>query len=360
MNMVKKLTRSNREIFIEILKDPDRKPLFQIFSECLDLLFTYREMPVHYISRYLFKKQVTNIKDYIPNNILGKIPSHFNDQKAKEVLDNKLYFDLFFTQFNISTPKVLMYNHRKTFIVGTKVVEINNIEDFKIILEEIFRNNPAYSSIIIKKTYASSSGSKIFKLFRYINDIKPKVMEQLFSEVLKSEFLFQETIKQHPVLNGLNDSCLNTIRIDTFIDSEGKIDIISAYLRLSISNCHVDNISSGGCGVGVDIQTGKLKKYGYGIVQTCGVEIFTEHPLTKTVFENFTLPFFTEVKELVVKAASLVPVLRLVGWDVAIGESGPVLIEGNSDYDTSGNDLADEGYRSNTVYRKVLKEIRYL
>lgn len=358
--MVKKLTRSNREIFVEILKDPDRKPLYQIFSECLYLLFTSREMPVHYISRYLFKKQVTNFKDYIPNKMLGKIPTHFNDQKAKEVLDNKLYFDLFFTQFNISLPKILMYNHRKTFIVGNKVVEVNNIQDFKILLEEIFKQNPAYSSIIIKKTYASSSGSKIFKLFRYINDIDPAVMEELFSEVHKSEFLFQETIKQHPVLNDLNGSCLNTIRIDSFIDSQGKIDIISAYLRLSISNCHVDNISSGGCGIGVDIQTGKLKKYGFGLVQTCGAEILTRHPLSKTIFEDFTIPYFAEVKELVVKAASLVPGLRLVGWDVAIGESGPVLIEGNSDYDTSGNDLADEGYRTNPVYRKVLKEINYI
>jgi hypothetical protein len=240
------------------------------------------------------------------------------------------------------------------------VFEVNNIQDFKTLLVEIFSHNPAYNSIMIKKTYASSSGSKIFKLFRYINDIDPAIMEELFSEVHKSEFLFQETIKQHPDLNVLNDSCLNTIRIDSFIDSQGKIDIISAYLRMSISNCHVDNISSGGCGIGVDIQTGKLKKYGYGLVQTCGVEILTQHPLSKTIFEDFTLPYFTQVKELVVKAASLVPSLRLVGWDVAIGESGPVLIEGNSDYDTSGNDLADEGYRTNTVYRKVLKEINYI
>jgi hypothetical protein len=358
--MANNLTRSNREILIEILKDPDRKPLYQIFSECLYLLFTYREMPVHYISRYLFKKQVTNYKDYIPNKLLGKIPTHFNDQKIKEVLDNKLYFDLFYRQFNIPLPKILMYNHRKTFTVGNKVYVINNIQDFGTLLEEIFSQNPAYTSIIIKKTYASSSGSKIFRIFRHIDKLDPAMMEEIFSEVHKSEFLFQETIKQHPVLDELNASCLNTIRIDTFIDSEGKIDVISAYLRMSICNCHVDNISSGGCGIGIDLQTGKLKKYGYGLVQTTGVQILTEHPISKTIFENFPIPFFTQVKELVVKVAGLVPGLRLIGWDVAVGESGPVLIEGNSDYDTSGNDLADEGYRANTIYRKVLKEFNNL
>jgi hypothetical protein len=90
------------------------------------------------------------------------------------------------------------------------------------------------------------------------------------------------------------------------------------------------------------------------------VEILTEHPISKARFENFTIPLFNQVKELVIKAAGLVPVLRLVGWDVAVSESGPVLIEGNSDYDTSGNDLADEGYRANNVYRKVLQEMNYL
>ena len=54
------------------------------------------------------------------------------------------------------------------------------------------------------------------------------------------------------------------------------------------------------------------------------------------------------------------PGLRIVGWDVGIGETGPVLIEGNSDYEITGNDIADGGYRANPVFRKVLRELNYL
>ena len=129
---------------------------------------------------------------------------------------------------------------------------------------------------------------------------------------------------------------------------------------MSICDSHIDNISSGGCQVGIDLQTGKLKKYGYSLIQTVGVEVMTEHPITGTVFEDFSLPYFSQIKELAIKTARLMPGLRLIGWDVAIGESGPILIEGNSDYDLSGNDLADEGYMANNVFRKVLKEISYL
>ncbi len=54
------------------------------------------------------------------------------------------------------------------------------------------------------------------------------------------------------------------------------------------------------------------------------------------------------------------PGLRIVGWDVGIGETGPVMIEGNSDYEITGNDIADGGYRANPVFRKVLRELNYL
>lgn len=54
------------------------------------------------------------------------------------------------------------------------------------------------------------------------------------------------------------------------------------------------------------------------------------------------------------------PNLRLVGWDVGIGESEPVLIEGNSDYGINSNDMAYGGYLTNPVFRKVLKEIGFL
>ncbi len=177
--------------------------------------------------------------------------------------------------------------------------------------------------------------------------------------MIQSGYLFQETVSQHPELIKLNSSCLNTIRIDSFIDKDGEINIISAYLRMSINNSCIDNISSGGCQVGINLETGKLKKLGYGPIKTHGVKVLIEHPGTKIVFENFIIPFFPQVKELVIKAAGYMPGLRLVGWDVAIGESGPVLIEGNSDYDLSGNDLSYGGYMANPIFKKALSEINY-
>jgi hypothetical protein len=352
--------KSTLVFFRELISDPERKTLFRIFADLLILLFTYKEIPFHYFSRYLFKKDKTNIKDYLPNRFLTGIARQFNDMKVKAVLDDKLYFSLFYSQFNISLPKILMYNHRNQFIVGNKSLKINNWNDFAVKLNEMLDEFSFCDSVVIKKTYASSSGHKIYKLFKnQLIDDSP-IVSEIYSEVIKSDFLFQDTVKQHPALSKLSSSSLNTIRFDTFKDKEGKIEIISGYIRMSISNYHIDNISSGGCQVGIVMEEGKLKKTGYALIQTTGVEIFEEHPITHTLFENFTIPFFNEAKELAIQAARFIPGMRLVGWDVAISESGPVLIEGNSDYDISGSDLSAEGYFANPVFRKVLHEINSL
>jgi hypothetical protein len=360
-NMTSPIKLSRVDLLLEILKDPDRKTILRILFEFFYLFIIYRELPKHYFSRYLFKRGITNIKDYLPNKFLGeKVTPFFNDKKFKEVLDNKLYFDLYYRQFNISLPKILMYNHKKNFILGTRSVKVSNIKDFNALLDEIFAQNPQYDSIFIKKTYSSSSGQTIYKLYRDQFRNNPEIAIEIFEEVIRSEFLFQETIKQHPAVNKLNPASVNTIRIDTFVNKDGKIDIVSAHIRMSTNNSYVDNISAGGCFVGVGLQTGQLKKTGYSSIKFVGAKVFKEHPVTKSLFDNFSIPYFNEVEELVIKAAGLMAELRLVGWDVAIGETGPILVEGNSDYEIRGNDFAYGGYLANPIFRKVLHEINYL
>ena len=359
--MAKVKVMSPVALLLDLLKDPDRKPVLKMIREIIYLTFVYRSFPRQYFSAYLFKKWRTNVKDFFPCQFLyDKIKPFINENDVREVLENKLYFDFFYSQFNISLPKILMYNHRKMFVAGKKAIEISSIQDFKSLMEEMFKQNPSNDSVIVKRTYWSYGGDKIFKIYADQITKEPGIIEELYTEVIKSGFLFQETVKQHPELNKLNPSSLNTIRFDTFINPDGKIEILSGYIRMSIANLHVDNISSGGCFVGIDLNTGKLNKIAYLTFKNYGVKVLTAHPVTDTVFENFTVPLFTEAKEFVLRTASFMPGLRIVGWDVAIGESGPVLIEGNSDYDISGNDVADGGYRANPVFRKVLHELNYL
>jgi hypothetical protein len=344
------------ELMKQLVNDPDRKPIVRILYELAYLTLTFGVLPSHYFSRLLFKKDRTNITDYFPGKTLYKIKPHFNGNGPIEILENKLFFDFFFKQFNIRVPDLLMYNHRNTFVIDNMPRYVYTIDQFKSVLLEIFRKGDNRDSVFIKKTYGSYGGDKVHKL-AYSQLQEEERIKELFNEVTKSGYLFQATIKQHPVLNELNSSCVNTLRLDTFVDSEGTVEIITAYLRTSIVNNFVDNMALGGCGVGVDMMSGRLNDNGYINVKIGGVRMPTEHPVTHKPFNSVVIPYFNEVKRMVISAAGCVPNLRLIGWDIAISEDGPVLIEGNSDYNISGTDMICNGARSNPVFRKVLNEV---
>jgi hypothetical protein len=347
---------NTKQLIQQLLKDPDRKSLAKITAELVYLTFLFRQLPKHYFSRFLFKKNRTNIGDYFPSKILYNIKPHFNGEAPREVVDNKLFFDFFFRQFNISLPKIVMFNHRNVFVVDGKPHHVNTVSEFSSLLKVVFTNNKITDSIFIKRTYGTYGGAKIFKLlFTQLSD--ERLLSDLFQKVAQSSYLFQETVKQHPEMNRLNESCLNTLRLDTFIDLDGKIEIISAYLRSSMVNNYIDNITSGGCGILIDMATGRLDQFAYMSLKDGGISLQSKHPVTQTKFSDFIIPHFEEAKKLVIKVAGYVPDLRLIGWDVAISESGPVLIEGNSDYDMAGTDWACKGARSNPVFKKVLEEV---
>jgi len=347
------------QLFNQLLKDPDRKSIPRIIAELLYVTAIYRTLPVHYFSRLLFKKNCTNIRDYFPSKVLYNIKPHFNEKDITVVLENKLYFDFFYRQFDIPLPEILMYNHRNAFVMDRKLYTVNTISEFRTLLQDVFKNKTT-DSVFIKKTYGSYGGSKIYKIYSRQLESDPQLINDIFREVIKSGYLFQKTVRQHPEMDRLNPSCVNTLRLDTFLDRDGKIEIICGYLRTSYNNSYIDNATAGGASVGINLDTGKLTGHGYLSLKDGGMTMSTEHPVTHVILDGFAIPYFEQARQLVIQVAGYVPSLRLIGWDIAIGETGPILIEGNSDYDVAGTDVMTHGARSNPVFRKVLKEINYI
>ena len=341
----------------EIFSDPERKPIFMILKELLYLLLLHRELPKHYFSSYLFKEDISGVEYYLPVKYAARIVPRFNKHRLKEILDNKLYFSLFYERFNIAIPKTVLFNHGSFFILDNRIIRVDNVQQFLLVLEEAFTKHPELECLFVKKIYSSSKGENIYRITRNQVESKSEDIGNLLRNVMQSEYIYQEAIRQHPALNILNPASLNTIRIDSFIDEEGNINVLSGYIRMSMDNNYVDNIGSGGCYVGIDIDSGRMKKFSYSDFKRDGVLRLTSHPVTGTVFDGIEIPYMQEIKELVMRAASMIPGLRLIGWDVAIGPEGPVLIEGNSDYGIRGNDHAYGGYLSHPVLKNELRRM---
>ena len=67
----------------------------------------------------------------------------------------------------------------------------------------------------------------------------------------------------------------------------------------------------------------------------CLSDWFDRHPITGAPVTGRVVPFCQEVMQLALTAHSMVPEMVVVGWDFAITEAGPVLLEGNSFADTA-------------------------
>ena len=163
--------------------------------------------------------------------------------------------------------------------------------------------------------------------------------EHSFAEFLefckKSRMLIQELIVQHEDLRAFKTSCVNTIRAVTIRGKSGKTELFAAFLRVgNDSETFVDNRAKGGLAIGVDLETGRLMKYGFPH-ERFGTK--TEiHPLSGISFEGYQLPYWKETVDMITKAHKQFPDIATIGWDVTMTDNGPLIVEANDSWEISG------------------------
>ena len=114
-----------------------------------------------------------------------------------------------------------------------------------------------------------------------------------------------------------------------FGSKNGEFEILGARLRITI-NSSIDNLAAGNIAAPIDLQTGLI--YSAGVYSDITKEDETIHPITGVKIVNFKIPLWKESLQMVKEAALLHPENRSIGWDIAITNKGPELIEGNHDW----------------------------
>ncbi len=355
MNPFKKIARIKKALLIS-----DSKSALRMIYEYLLYKINHPDLAEQYFSKYLFRKSVTNPFNYIVTRNLAEQIWYYNDMNYKSVFLQKLVFEAFFSKYNINVIKSYAYNVNHLFFRGDDLRMINSSEDFKIFLIELKeRGFWKEDHMIVKKKEDSYGGRNIYKIsFKDVKDNKV-LLESLYNEVIKSWYLYQDLIIQHPELNRINPSALNTIRIDSFTNKKGVPKILNTTLRIGSGKTIVDNISSGGFFAGVNMKTGVLNNgEAFNSFDKSTGEIHLFHPLNGFVFNDFEIPFYQHAKQLVLNAAKLLPSARVVGWDVGIQPNGPILIEGNYWNEIYEFELGQNGHLNNPVFQELLNELR--
>ena len=159
----------------------------------------------------------------------------------------------------------------------------------------------------------------------YIADVSTPALAKAEWNKLNENCVIEERIENCDSIKQLNPGSLNTIKVLT-LWINGKAEIQTALFHMG-NNTPVDNVHLGGICALVDI--------GSGTVITKAVDnLFREyvfHPVTGRQIVGFVIPMWEQVKELALKAAAVTPEMRYSSWDIAVTETGPILIEGNWD-----------------------------
>ena len=187
-----------------------------------------------------------------------------------------------------------------------------------------FENYAFFASkhpIFFLKPYAGCGGVNS----GWFNTNNYSSLTESFEEILSyGSSVLEEGVVQCEEMSKFNPDSINTVRIVTIRRKDKLINWFS-FVRTGRKGCPVDNGGKGGIIIDVDINTGKMCSDG---INELGV-FYKNHPDTGITFKDFKLPFWNETLDMAISLMELMPNVNCIGWDFAITDNGPVVIEAN-------------------------------
>lgn len=291
---------ANYKRFFDNLKNVSKKENKNFLGLVFDTgncVFRYGFGLTDYLNYKLYNKNSKERKQYVSTKTENKFYETISPSAYKKRYTIKPDFLADFKDFT-----------KRDFIVPKE----DNYNEFLEFLDK--------HEVFMSKPYDGLGGADVKK--EYSKDIENK--EEYFNNAIKNRIFLEELVKQHPDMNKLCEKSVNTMRIMTFND-HGKSRIIWMGLRVGNGINSIDNFHAKGMAVNIDINTGKL----VGNAIDKDLNEYEEHPFTHLKFDGFQIPCFEEAKKMVLEASLRSDKILVVGWDVAISDKGPVIIEGN-------------------------------
>lgn len=141
-----------------------------------------------------------------------------------------------------------------------------------------------------------------------------------------ARFLVQRLLRPHPVMAEIVPDVCPTVRIMTLVAD--SIVVIGAVLRLGSGDSPTDNLSGGGVVVPIDPESGRL---GVAVHILDGVPVRGRcHPVSAVEITGRVLPHWPQIVALARESAARMPYQRCLGWDIAVTDGEPVVVEVNT------------------------------
>ena len=250
------------------------------------------------------------------------------DPRRYEMMSiNKLWFYSYMEKVAPGTTPLV----RLAFRFGKVVTPYNHFASIQKALDSL----PA--GVFACKRLVGEKGKGFFKVEKledgsFVFNAGDDTLEGFKNSLRHGSYILQDYVVQHPAVSALSAGSVNTIRIAT-MRYHKKAHVFYALIRMSaVKEAQVDNASQGGTFVGIDEETGRLRKYGmYDDDIHYRPVMETRHPVTGVTYEGYQIPYWKEIVQLVTTLhRQYFGGLILIGWDIAVTEQGPMVLEINS------------------------------
>ncbi len=275
---------------------------------------------------------------FLSRNQYYLFETNMNPRKDVGIL-NKLAFNLFAQSVGLPVPKLYgVFDHRFGYTISMN--PLRTAED----LAEMFGKYPNTRFVI--KPISSSRGHGIIKCESIADDIVKIIGEgeitvsELYGRLcntyysnqkyVKDSYIIEKALIQHPFFDNYCDSAVHPIRFVTYITNSGNVQILAIQLKMARKGSPIANIATSNLGAKVEFD-GTLSCA--RSLHHDGIITFENHPDTGYPVRGQKIPHFDKAIEIARLAQSKIPFLRTIGWDIAITEKGPVIIEGNYGWD---------------------------
>lgn len=289
------------------------------------------------------------------------------DCPQREIIIDKLLTQRFLSDLGIDTPQLVGLWHPENGVTkdGRPMITPHQFaSELQVLLEdtdqvELFfkPRSGGRGQGIFAATFVKSPTGEVTALFNdEIQSIDvflanlPETPHSYLGDTNQG-WVIQGRVNQHPELARLNPSSLNTIRLNTYSTrpqknetNEQSVMLDFAFFRAGRAGLDTDNWATGGVMIEINPETGRLNQGRFS--NKHGGSFSTKHPDSKIDFVGLKMPFWAETVAMCLKAAKAFPKVRSVAWDVAVTEEGPLIVEGNTQWDVHVPQMLGKGYFS--------------
>lgn len=302
---LKQLDREKFDLFLNYVSKKKGISKPSIIQDIIGSVFKYNVSILEYFQFGFYDLSDEDRKKWAGTGHMYEYQLKMNPPSLRHILDDKRLFYKYYGDFFV---------HR--------VADIEELEQKPDTAEAILSNA---SGKLVFKVADGKCGVEVE--IRNTEDFDRKSMITFMKK--RGFGLVEEFIIQHPEINLLSPSAVNTVRIFTQLNDGDGVDILGCRLRISV-NSPVDNMAAGNLAAPIDEATGIVN--GPGVYSDITKPDKQYHPVTNVKIAGFQVPYWNETLRMIKEAALKHPQNRSIGWDVVITEEGPGLIEGNHDW----------------------------